>query len=175
MQVWVLAQAFSAVRLFLTTRLRAVPELIQDLRFAPIRRARRRALRRLVSLMPEKLASSRSPEDWKRLRKRSLKEARKSIDALQYAPAIRLLSCALVEDPHYEPYNELLQQAAIQKRQRKDNNHRKSKDISSETSIELRNASSQLEAFCAYTSELTPLLTKAGFKIPQAGQKGKAR
>ena len=57
----------------------------------------------------------------------------------------------------------------------KDNNHRKPKDISLETSIELRNASAQLEAFCAYTSELTPLLTKAGFKMPQAGQKAKAR
>ena len=119
--------------------------------------------------MPEKLASRRSPEDWKRLRKRTLKDARNSIDSLQSAPAIKLLTCALVEDPHHEPYIQLLQQAAIQKRQRK------LKDISPETSIELRNASAQLEAFCAYTSELTSLLPRAGFKLSQAGQKGKAR
>ena len=125
--------------------------------------------------MPEKLASRRSPEDWKRLRKRTLKDARNSIDLLQSAPAIKLLTCALVEDPHHEPYIQLLQQAAIQKRQRKDHHQRKLKDISPETSIELRNASAQLEAFCAYTSELTSLLPRAGFKLSQAGQKGKAR
>ena len=80
-----------------------------------------------------------------------------------------------MEDPHHEPYIQLLQQAAIQKRQRKDHHQRKLKDISPETSIELRNASAQLEAFCAYTSELTSLLPRAGFKLSQAGQKGKAR
>ena len=170
-----MAQGFSAFRSFLTTRLRAVAELIQDLRSVPIRRAKRRALRRLVSLMPEKLASRRSPEDWKRLRKRTLKEARKSIETLQFATAIKLLTRALLEDPHHEPYNELLQQAAIQKRQRKDHNQRKSKDTSPEISIELRVASAQLEAFCAYASELTSLLSRAGFKLSQAGQKPKTR
>lgn len=162
-----MAQAFSAARLFLTTRLRGLPELLYDLRSVPIHRARRRALRRLVSLMPEISASRRSADDWKRLRKRSLKEARKNIDAFQFAPAIRLLTCALVEDPQHAPYIELLQLAAIQKRQRKEDQQRRSKDSASEISVDLRNASAQLEAFCVYTSELTPLLAKAGFKLTQ--------
>jgi len=144
--------------------LNVVSRLFADLRSAPRMMAKRRSLRRALFLRPDQPLSRRSPDDWKLLRKRTIKEARQSLEAGQSKPAIRLLSVALVEDPHHAPYHELLRQAAAQKRHRKGARQRQNQEASMEHSAQLSEATQQLEAFVAYSQALTTLMPKAVLK-----------
>jgi len=144
--------------------LNVVSRLFADLRSAPRMMAKRRSLRRALFLRPDQPLSRRSPEDWKLLRKRTIKEARQSLEADQSMSAIRLLSRALLEDPHHGPYHELLRQAAAQKRHRKGGRQRQNQEASMEHSGQLSEATQQLEAFAAYSQALTTLMPKAVLK-----------
>lgn len=122
--------------------------------------AKRRSVLAGLSMTPGHPAAQRSLEDWKRLRKLTTLEVKKLLEDAQPAIAIRKLTRALLEDPHYVPYVDLLQQAVSLKRLRKSSTARK--DLWQEVSSEESRSALQLEAFIAYVQELDVLISRAG-------------
>ncbi len=146
--------------------------LIADFRTVPRMLARRRTLRRVLSLMPEKAPSRRLPEDWKQLRKRTLKEARHLLEVGQPLPTIRLISRALLEDPNHAPYHEILQQSVAQRGHRKPGRQGTEQETWVGQSAALREATQKLDAFAAYAQALTSLIPKSALKIWSPGSPG---
>ena len=146
--------------------------LVADFRMVPRMMARRRTLRHVLSLMPEKPPSRRLSEDWKQLRKNTLKEARHSLEVGQPLSTIRLISRALLEDPLYAAYHEMLQQAVARTGHRKPGRQTKDQETWVGQSAVLRVATLKLEEFVAYAHALNSLMPKSALQTWAPGSPG---
>jgi len=159
-----LAHAAPVLRVLLMRVFEVASRLFADFRTVPRMMARRRTLRRVLSLMPEKAPSRRLPEDWMQLRKRTLKEARHSLEGGQPLSAIHLISRALLEDPHNAVYHDMLQKAVAQRNLHKAGRHRPDQEFWVGQSAVLRETTQKLEAFAAYAQAITKLMPKSALK-----------
>lgn len=123
------------------------------------KRSKRHQFVHSLAASSERPARARTNEDWKRLRKRTCADVKKNLEKAAYAPAIRLLTRALLEDPACPLYLDLLRQAVALKRMRKAGSYRG--DRWSGYSPELQQAALQLEALIAYAHEAEGLFAKA--------------
>ena len=113
-----------------------------------------------LSLIPGKPPAKRNLDDWRRLRKLIVAEVKSNLADGQPAVAIRKLTRALVEDPLYTPYVDLLRQAVALKRRRRLASAKR--DSWADVSLHDQQAALQLESFTAYVQELDALVAKAG-------------
>lgn len=157
-------QALAGIRQQMVQRVDAAVQRLRILATGSRWRAKQRALLKKLSLMPDKPVSRRKQADWKRLRKSTLKAARQYLNAGQLSQAIDLLILALLEDPLHRPYCELLKQAIDHKRSRKTGRPRKDLEYWGSISDELRDASSQLEVFIAYSDKINQLFSDSFMK-----------
>ena len=136
-------------------------------------RSKRRQFVRSLSLGSDAPACARSNEEWKRLRKRTALEAKKSLEQGSPILAVRRLTRALLEDPACPLYLDLMRQAVALKHRRKAGAERG--DRLAAYPAELREATLQLEAFIAYVHEVEGLLSKASLvahaPLPPRGSK----
>lgn len=123
------------------------------------KRSKRHQFVHSLAASSERPARARTNEDWKRLRKRTCADVKKNLEKSAYAPAIRTLTRALLEDPACPLYLDLLRQAVVLKRFRKGGAERS--DRLAGLSSELREATLQLEAFIAYVHEVEGLFIKS--------------
>jgi hypothetical protein len=120
-------------------------------------------------------ARTRTPEQWKAHRSDTRAAVRAHLEAKKPVPAIKALTLALLEDPEFETYHNLLAKAAEQQHQQQ----LKPGEADPWASMpkDLRAEVVKLEAFTAYVNELEALLDQAGVPKPPAPapSKGKSK
>lgn len=144
--------------------------------FGGRRKRKRFEFRRVLAGEFRILPSDRTSEDWKRLRKLTSLDVKRSLEAGLPTPAIRRLTRALLEDPAHPLYLDLLRQAVAMKRRRGKGDAGRA-DSWSECAPDLGQASLQLEAFVAYVQEVEALFAKSAIAAvaPLQGRSAKTR
>ena len=109
--------------------------------------------------------AKRTPDQWKNLRSTTRAAVRAQLEANQPIAAIKKLTLALLEDPEFQPYHDLLCKAAEQRHVRR----LKPGDQDPWASMpkDLLAEAIKLEAFAVYVNELEDLLDQAG--VPKTG------
>jgi len=105
-------------------------------------------------------AAQRTPEQWKQVRSATRAAVRGHLEAQQPIPAIKKLTLALIEDPEFQPYHDLLGKAVEQRHARRLKPGQP--DPWASMPKDLRTEAVKLEAFRVYVQELETLLDEAG-------------
>ena len=110
-------------------------------------------------------AAKRTPDQWKNIRSTTRAAVRAQLEANQPIAAIKKLTLALLEDPEFQPYHDLLCKAAELRHTRR----LKPKDPDPWASMpkDLLAEAIKIEAFAVYVNELEELLDQAG--VPKNG------
>ena len=110
-------------------------------------------------------AAKRTPDQWKNVRSTTRAAVRAQLEANQPIAAIKKLTLALLEDPEFQPYHDLLCKAAEQRHVRR----LKPGDPDPWASMpkDLLSEAIKMEAFSVYVNELEELLDQAG--VPKSG------
>jgi len=105
-------------------------------------------------------AAQRTPEQWKQLRSATRAAVRGHLEAQQPIAAIKKLTLALLEDPEFQPYHDLLGRAVEQRHARRLKPGQP--DPWASMPKDLRAEAMKLEAFSVYVKELETLMDEAG-------------
>ena len=110
-------------------------------------------------------AAKRTPDQWKNIRSTTRAAVRAQLEANQPIAAIKKLTLALLEDPEFQPYHDLLCKAAELRHTRR----LKPGDPDPWASMpkDLLAEAIKIEAFAVYVNELEELLDQAG--VPKTG------
>lgn len=117
-------------------------------------------------------SAKRTQAEWKEHRRITRAAVRAHLEANQPIQAIKKLTLALLEDPEFQPYHDLLCKAAEQRHARRLKPGES--DPWASMANDLRTETIKLEAFAAYVNELEQLLKQAGvpaLSAPKAGSK----
>jgi len=104
--------------------------------------------------------AKRTPEQWKQVRSATRATVRGHLEAQEPIPAIKKLTLALLEDPEFQPYHDLLGKAVEQRHARRLKPGQP--DPWASMPNDLRAEAVKLEAFSVYVKELETLLDEAG-------------
>jgi len=105
-------------------------------------------------------AAQRTPEQWKQLRSATRSAVRGHLEAQKPILAIKKLTLALLDDPEFQPYHDLLGKAVEQRHARRLKPGQP--DPWASMPKDLRAEAVKLEAFSVYVKELETLLDEAG-------------
>lgn len=110
-------------------------------------------------------AAKRTPDQWKNVRSTTRAAVRAQLEANQPIAAIKKLTLALLEDPEFQPYHDLLCKAAEQRHARRLKPGEQ--DPWASMPKDLLAEAIKLEAFSVYVNQLEELLDQAG--VPKTG------
>lgn len=110
-------------------------------------------------------AGERTPDRWKNIRSTTREAVRAQLEANQPIAAIKKLTLALLEDPEFQPYHDLLCKAAEQRHLRRIKQGEP--DPWASMPKDLLAEAIKLEAFAVYLNQLEELLDQAG--VPKTG------
>jgi len=114
-------------------------------------------------------AAQRTPAEWKQIRSATRASVRGLLEAQKPIPAIKKLTPALLEDPEFQPYHDLLQKAAAQRHLRRLKPAQS--DPWNNMPKDLREEMVRLEAFKLYVNELETILDQSGIPKPPSHTK----